>query len=365
MCSPHSLGFCHRNMFKSLFGMQIQRAPRATLLGFALLVLAPHPSHAQSPGAGERPLVILEDNDSVSANIQATALQDVLQAFSDATGVEIIVSGSADETVSVQFDHLPADEALREILGERSSISFYASDASDAEGTERLTRAWVLKGIARAHGPVPFGRKARRTPRSAASGGSAAFDQLKRQALTHKDPDRRKRAIEGLIAADSDKAKSALTQALLNDRNAKVRQAALENLLWYDDEAPRQPLIKAALRDSSAEVRRMAIEEGFAELAEDDPAARRVLIQALGDKDPDNRVVVVEALGDLAAFDEEDRDLQRALMRALKDDNEAVRLAAIEPLEDIEMKSALAEAAKNDPSSRVQRAAREALSNLE
>ncbi len=343
----------------------MQRAPIATLLGFALLVLAPHPSHAQGPSAGERPPVILEDDHSVSGNIQATALQDVLQAFSDATGVEIIVSGSSDETVSVQFDHLPADEALRAILGERSSISFYASDESDAEGTQRLTRAWILKGIARPHGLVPSGRKPRRTARTAASGRSGPFDQLKRQALTHKDPDRRKRAIEGLIAADSDKAKSALTQALLNDRNAEVRRAALENLLWYDDEAPRQPLIKAALRDSSAEVRRMAIEEGFAEMAEDDPAARRVLIQALGDKDPDNRVLVVEALGSIAGFDDEDRDLQRALVRALKDENEAVRLAAIEPLEDTEMKSALTEAAKNDPSSRVQQAAREALSNLE
>ncbi len=345
--------------------MHIQRAPIAALLGSALLVLAPYPSHAQSPGAGGRPLVILEDDASVSASIQATALEDILQAFSDATGAEIIVSGSADETVSVQFDHLPADEALRAILGERSSISFYASDGSDAEGTRRLTRAWILKGIARSRSPAPSGRKARRTARTAASRGSGPFDQLKRQALTHKDPDRRKRAIEGLIAADSDKAKSALTQALLNDRDAEVRRAALENLLWYDDEAPRQPLIKAALRDSSAEVRRMAIEEGFAELAEDDPAARRVLIQALGDKDPDNRILVVEALGELAGFDDEDRDLQRALVRALKDENEAVRLAAIEPLEDTEMKSALTEAAKNDPSSRVQQAAREALSNLE
>ena len=345
--------------------MNIPRAPIATLVGFALLVLAPHPSRAQSPGVGGQPLIILEDDDSISANIQATALQDVLQAFADATGAEIIVSGSADETVSVQFDHLPADEALRAILGERSSISFYASDESDAEGTQRLTRAWILKGVARSQSPIPSGRKAGRKARTAASGGSAAFAQLKRQALVHKDPDRRKRAIEGLIAADSDKAKSALTQALLNDRNAEVRRAALENLLWYDDEAPRQPLIKAALRDSSAEVRRMAIEDGFAEMAEDDPAARRVLIQALGDKDPDNRVLVVEALGDIAGFDDEDRDLQRALVRALKDDNEAVRLAAIEPLEDTEMKSALTEAAKNDPSSRVQEAAREALSNLE
>ena len=344
--------------------MLIRTAPIATLLAFPLLLLPLHASRAQLSGG--RPLVVQEDDGTVSANIQAAALKDVLQAFSDATSVEIVISGPSDETISVRFDHLPADEALRSILGERSSISFYAKNEADADGEgQRLTRAWILKGIARSRGPISTGRKGRRGARAASAAGTSPFDALKRQALTHKDPDRRKRAIEGLIAADSDKAKSALVQALLNDRDAEVRQAALENLLWYDEEAPRQPLIKAALRDSSPAVRRMAIEEGFAEMAEDDPAARRVLIQALGDKDPHNRLAVVEALGNLAGYEEEDRDLQRALVRALKDDNEPVRLASIEYLEDMEMKSALSEAAENDPSSRVQQAAREALENLE
>ncbi len=354
-------------MFEYRSGMLIRRASIvAALLGFALLLFPLQASRAQGVAARERPLIVLEDDDSLSANIQAAALEEVLQAFADATRAEIVISGSADETISVQFDHLPADEALRTILGERSSISFYSSQESGGDGgAQRLTKAWIFKGVARSRAPASTGRNLRRIPRTSSSARSNPFAELKRQALTHKDPDRRKRAIERLIAADSQKAKSALVQALLNDRAAEVRQAALENLLWYDDEAPRQPLIKAALRDSSTEVRRLAIEEGFAELAEDDPAARRVLIQALGDKDPENRLAVVEALADLAGFDDEDRDLRRALVRALKDDNEAVRLAAIEPLEDAEMKSPLSQAAANDPSARVRQAARDALDNLQ
>ena len=112
-------------------------------------------------------------------------------------------------------------------------------------------------------------------------------------------------------------------------------------------------------------MRRLAIEEGFAELAEDDPAARRVLIQGLSDKDSSVRLIVVEALGDLASFEEENKDVQRALVRALNDKDENVRLAAIEGLEETERKTALTRAAKNDPSERVQRAAQEALARLE
>jgi hypothetical protein len=313
--------------------------------------------------AAARPVMIKAEDDRVSARVQEAPLQDVLQAFSDATGIEIVISGPADETISVEFEDLPADEALRTILGERSSMGFYARDESASDDTPpRLSKAWIFKGVARSRATLPV-RKNRRTPGSTPR--ADPFESLKRQALTDKSPDRRKRAINALVAADDEKAKSALVRALLNDRDAEVRQAALDNLLWYDDEAPRQPLIKAALRDSSPEVRRLAIEEGFAELAEDDPAARRVLIQGLSDKDASIRLIVVEALGNLASFEEEDKDVQRALVRALNDKDENVRLAAIEGLEETQRKTALTRAAKNDPSERVQQAAREALARLE
>ena len=338
----------------------------ASMLCFGLSQLCGHLSHAQERAV---PLIESKDGDRVSGRIQAASLQDTLQEFSDATGVEIVISGSADETISVEFEDLRPEEALRTILGERSSISFYAAGASGTDGAApRLTKVWIFKGVAGSSNrgeKLAIARRPRRSTPTRSPARSNPFENLKRQALTDKSPDRRKRAIEGLIASDGEKAKSALVQALLNDKDPEVRQAALDNLLWYDDEAPRQPLIKAALRDSSPQVRRLAIEEGFADLAEDDPAARRVLIQALGDKDREIRLVVVEALGELADSSEDNRDLKRALVRALNDEDEAVRLAAIEPLEETRAKSALSKAAKNDPSERVQEAAREALANLE
>ena len=101
--------------------------------------------------AAARPVMIQVEDDRVSARVQEAPLQDVLQAFSDATGVEIVISGPADETISVEFEHLPADEALRTILGERSSIGFYARDESASDDTPpHLSKAWIFKGVARA-----------------------------------------------------------------------------------------------------------------------------------------------------------------------------------------------------------------------
>ena len=306
-------------------------------------------------------MIAYDQEVGVSARITAASLKEVLQAFSDATGVEIVTSGSADETISLRFEGLSPDEAIRAILGDRSSIGFYA-DADSGSESARLTKVWIFKGVANSRRHNLIGK--RRGKRGSSSGANT-FESLKRQALTDPSPGRRKRAIDALIAADEKKAKPALARALLNDKNAEVRLAALENLLWYDEEAPRQPLVKAALRDTSAEVRLLAIEERFAELAEDDPAARRVLIQALSDKNVNNRVVVVEALANVASLEEDDEDVQRALVRALSDSDERVRLAAIEPLEEMGLKKPLEKAAANDPSTRVSTAADEAASGLD
>ena len=56
---------------------------------------------------------------------------------------------------------------------------------------------------------------------------------------------------------------------------------------------------------------------------------------------------------------------ERALKRAIQDKDEKVRLAAIDPLEEKEMKSVLAEAARSDSSPLVREAAREAASQLD
>ena len=78
-----------------------------------------------------------------------------------------------------------------------------------------------------------------------------------------------------------------------------------------------------------------------------------------------NRLVVVEALANVASLEEDDKDVQRALVRALSDSDERVRLAAIEPLEELGLKKPLEQAARNDSSTRVSTAADEAASGLD
>ncbi len=120
--------------------------------------------------SAQAPRIVLDEDRRVSARVQAAPLREVLQAFSDATGVEVRTSGRADETVSVDFERLPEYEALKTILAGRSSIGFYASDESGSEGAPpRLAEVWILDGSARSarSGPKPPTRKRQvRWPRS-------------------------------------------------------------------------------------------------------------------------------------------------------------------------------------------------------
>lgn len=116
----------------------------------------------QVPSAfAEAPLIVIDEDRRVSVRAQTASLQAVLQAFSDATGVEITTSGPVDETVSVDFARLPAYQALRTILRGRSSIGFYASNESGAENASpRLTQVWILNR-ATPSGPNPPRRRTR------------------------------------------------------------------------------------------------------------------------------------------------------------------------------------------------------------
>ena len=308
--------------------------------------------------------IVAEPGGQVSASLQATPLREVLQSFSDATGIQFVVRGSADEPISLELESLPPDEAIRAILGERGFIRFYANDTAAADASARkLTEVWVLPGVARPRPPSAAPRVPRPAPPPPSSAAADLFNALKKRALTDGDPVARREAVENLLDADNERAKPALVQALLNDKDRGVRQAALDALLWYDDQAPRQALTRAALRDKDVEIRRQVIEEAFLDQAEEDRGARRVLVQALGDKDVDIRLSVVEALSNAALYDQDDPSVRQALARAARDADERVRLVAVESLEDNEMQEEL-NGLLDDDSEQVRGAAREALNRL-
>ncbi len=326
----------------------------------ASLLLA---SDATAQAARGSAPIVAEPGGRVSASLQETPLWEVLQSFSDATGIQFVVRGSADEPISLELESLPPDEAIRAILGERGFIRFYANDTAAADASARkLTEVWVLRGVARPRAPSAAPRALRPAPPPVSSAGDP-FNALKKRALTDGDPAVRRQAVESLLDADNERAKPALVQALLNDKDSGVRQAALEGLLWYDDQAPRQALTRAALRDADVEIRRQVIEEAFLDQAEEDRGARRVLVQALGDKDVDIRLSVVEALSNAALYDQDDPSVRQALARAARDADERVRLVAVESLEDNEMQEELRGLLEDD-SEPVRSAAQEALNRL-
>ncbi len=130
-----------------------------------------------TPACADAPVIVVDEDRRVSARVRSLSLQAVLQAFSDATGVEIRVSGRADESVSVGFEGLPTYDALKTILAGRSSIGFYATDGAGAEDASlRLAKVWVLNGAGRS-GPNPPRRM-----RQARSQRSRPVDPVKLQA---------------------------------------------------------------------------------------------------------------------------------------------------------------------------------------
>ena len=100
--------------------------------------------------SADTPLIVVDEDRRVSAHVRAAPLREVLQAFSDATGVEIVSSGRADKTISIDFQRLPVYRALKTLLGGRSCIGFYSADESGVEeASPRLTQVWILDRVAR------------------------------------------------------------------------------------------------------------------------------------------------------------------------------------------------------------------------
>lgn len=104
---------------------------------FAILltVLIPHPAAATTSG------FLILDVGKLSANITATPLDQVLEEFSQVSGVPIRwLNGTAStEAVSVEFTNLPVITGLRRLLAKQQFILFYSSDTSQA----RLTQVWI------------------------------------------------------------------------------------------------------------------------------------------------------------------------------------------------------------------------------
>jgi HEAT repeat protein len=207
-------------------------------------------------------------------------------------------TGPGRRLVSIQFQDLPLDEGLRQILRDHDAFFFYGVEG---KAPASLRAVWVYpKGQGRGLEPVP--------PEAWASTRELEAE------LADPNPKARARAIEALVERKGDGARDAVLEAL-KDHDEEVRAQALYQTVSGDVELPTDALTDLALGDPSPAVRFLALEA-----LTDRPEARTIAETALNDPSPQIRHKAQEILRELDAATRPRKPSQPAQDRSLPQD---------------------------------------------
>lgn len=255
----------------------------ALFVPLATLVFCPLSAHAALPQtsspADPRPQVTFK-NGLLTLRGQDRPLRWFLDEISREAKVAMMVAdGVGEERLSADFNKLPVEEALRDLLQEYDVFFFYSGQGAPA-GT--LRAVWVYpQGQGQGLEPVP--------PEKWASTKEVE------ERLADSDPEVRARSIETLIERKGDQALEAVLKAL-EDEEAQVRVQALYQALAGGLELPESTLANLLLSDDSSDVRFLALEA----LATG-PEARWTAERALTDPSPQVQQKAREILRGLEA----------------------------------------------------------------
>jgi hypothetical protein len=168
----------------------------------------------------------------------------LIDQISTQAGVPIVISEEAgSQLVSANFQNLPLDEGLRQLLKKQDAFFFYGVDEQEPSSLKVI---WVYpKGQGRGMAPVP--------PEKWAS--TKDVEAM----LGDKDPKARGRAIETLVERKGEAALEALLKSL-QDSNDEVRARALYGAVKAGVQVPDGVLSTLAVNDPSPDVRLLALQ---------------------------------------------------------------------------------------------------------
>lgn len=234
----------------------------------------PGPSSTQEQTA-PRSIVSVKDG-RLSVRTQNHLLGWVLEEISSQGRIAIIVAdGVQGQRIAAQFEDLPLEEGLRQLLRDHDIFFFYTGAAKTANS---LSVVWVYpRGRGRGLEPVP--------PEVWASTKEVEGN------LAHPDPDVRSRAVEALVERKGDRAMDVVLKAL-KDKENRVRVQALYAAVISGVELPADSLIGLALRDPSPDIRFLALRA-----LEGRPQAREIAKAAQADPSSHVRNKAREILG--------------------------------------------------------------------
>lgn len=180
----------------------------------------------------------------LSVKAQNLPLARLADELSQKAGVAVLLlEAVGNQPVSANFDSLPLDQGLRQLLQKQDVFFFYGVDEDQPSSLKAI---WIYpKGRGRGLAPTPPDKW--------------QSTQELIPLLSDSDPKVRGRAVETLVERKGSRAKEAVLKAI-HDDNDQVRSRALYAALRSAMDLPQGELSNLALRDSSADVRFLALQ---------------------------------------------------------------------------------------------------------
>ncbi len=199
------------------------------------------PAAATTTSGGPPRLTI--KNGRLTASFKDVTLAELADAISHRAPIAVIVSGAcAGHRVAADFNDVPVDQAMRQLLRHEDVFYFYGVEGNQPTA---LKAVWVYpKGHGRGLFPIPPDQ------------WGSTRDLL--AGLASKDPNVRAHAIESLVQRKRDGARDELLTAL-NDSSSEVRAQALYAAMQAGVDIPPSAL-KGLIQDSSPDVRFLALQ---------------------------------------------------------------------------------------------------------
>lgn len=288
----------------------------------------------------------------LSVNASNTPMATVLRNIAQYAGVQIEVYGEPEMTISMQFEHLPLDDALHRLLGQYNLVLLYKKikDPPPDGPPIRLTGVQIH---------VEPGLNA---PTMQFEAGRLLATRKRLARRKRKGANSEERTSDKLAAAPDEDSAAVLARlrTAAFDSDPAVRADAVDEVTMIDDEKAAADILERVLReDSDASVRADAM-SGLEDLEK--PPMETVLDAVLFDEAPDVRIGAIEIIEEHEWKDQRTVD---TLSRVLDDPNEEIRASALEVLGELGQKSALESAARSSPHQDVRELAAELLSELQ
>lgn len=261
-------------------------------------------------------------NDLLTVKVQDVSLQELLQEIARQSGLAIVLSGSLEDPITIQFHELPFDSGLRRILRHQSFALEYSQQTREERQSivPRPKKLWVFS-----KGDADYPVQTTRVDGS--SEQETTLDSPRLPAIpTSEDSGERQEAVEApadpLTTIWGEEPARALANALEDD-NFWVRDAAVEALGELSgDEAARA--LAMAVQNEETWIREAAV-KALGKLGGDEAAY--ALAPALKDEHSWIRWEAVKALGEVGG-----ESTVRLLEQALADEDKSIQEAAADML---------------------------------